>query len=326
MSRVHHFQRYATLENTVTNNTLQLISRINAYSPRAASRLLSELTGELVEIGVEISQQVRKDDSVPDGVILQRSFKILVEAKVDAPVDFRQLREHAAGFTTETLKILLLLTKVPVTRAQADDLAKLGNTSGVVVRNITYESICRALKDLFKPHEESILELADDYVAYCNDTGLFDQSRDLMRVVPCGKSVAINQAHQIYFQPSDRGYSNHSYIGIYHQKAVVAVMDVRSVFDADWRDGVLTRHLRDGELTDRYDESIIATIADARRLCGYEIETGHRFFCGSMAPTRFEKVSAGGMQGARFFNLKELLGTYGSVDDIAQQLRGRHWQ
>jgi hypothetical protein len=72
MPKIHHFQRYSSVENTVTNNTLQLLARIYANSTTQASQLLTELTGELIEIGIEINQQERAESSVPDGAIIQR--------------------------------------------------------------------------------------------------------------------------------------------------------------------------------------------------------------------------------------------------------------
>ncbi|MEQ1837827.1 MAG: hypothetical protein ABL858_05755 [Candidatus Nitrotoga sp.] len=110
MPKIHYFQRYSSVENTVTNNTLQLFARIYNYSTVQASKLLSEITREPIEIGIEINQQGRAKESVPDGAILQRSFKVLIEAKVDAGVDRDQLLRHAASFSNESQKILLLLT------------------------------------------------------------------------------------------------------------------------------------------------------------------------------------------------------------------------
>src|SRR5690625_1001713 len=43
MARVHHFQRYSSYENTVTNNTLLLIARIYASAPQKAAILINEL-------------------------------------------------------------------------------------------------------------------------------------------------------------------------------------------------------------------------------------------------------------------------------------------
>lgn len=84
MAKVHHFQRYSSIENTVTNNTLQLFTRIYAYAPQKAAEFINRLIDAdiPVEIGLEIRQQERADDSVPDGQIIQRSFKILIETKV----------------------------------------------------------------------------------------------------------------------------------------------------------------------------------------------------------------------------------------------------
>jgi len=327
MSRIHYFQRYSSVENTVTNNTLQLFGRIYEHSASAASRLLSELTGEAIFIGIEITQQNRASASVPDGNIIQRSFKIAVEAKVDAAVDFGQLKRHASSFGGESQRILLLLTKATLMAPEQMKLQKLQEDHpGVVIRSITFEDICSAVKQLFKPYEESIIELANDYVEYCNDSGLFDQSRELMRIVPCGESIEINQTHRIYFQPADRGYTNHAFVGIYNQKAVRAILAIKSVFDVDLDGANLKKTLVQGDPTDSYDEAIRAIIADANANCGYEIETGHRFFCGDMLPTLFKKTSPGGIQGARLMNIKDLIGPHGDLADTAVKLAKVTWE
>jgi len=327
MSRIHYFQRYSSVENTVTNNTLQLFGRIYEYSARTASRLLSELTGQAIDIGIEITQQNRTSASVPDGTIIQRGFKIVIEAKVDAPVDFDQLKRHASSFGKQALQILLLLTKKALTNSEEAELAKIRKKSpDVFVRSITFEDICKTIKLLFQPHEETIIQLAEDYIDYCNDTGLFDQSRELMRIVPCGKSAGINQSHGIYFQPSDRGYTSHAFIGIYNQKSVRAILEVKSVFEVELAGDNLKKELVQGEDTNAYDDSIRGIIADAKVHCDYDIEGGHRFFCGKMVPTDYKKVSPGGIQGARFVNLKEVLQSCENVEDIASKLRQETWE
>src|SRR5674476_558095 len=110
MSKIHYFQRYSSIENTVTNNTLQLLARIYDYSPVQTSKLLSDIVGVPVEIGIEIYQQERAGESIPDGTIIQRSFKVLVESKVDSGVSEDQLLRHSKTFAGEAQKILLLLT------------------------------------------------------------------------------------------------------------------------------------------------------------------------------------------------------------------------
>ena len=104
MSKIHYSKRYSTPENTITNNTLQLLARICQNSATRASKFLTditgvtEVTGEPVEIGIEISQQEKAKKSVPDGTIIQRSFRILIESKIDSEFDEKQLLRHAEGF------------------------------------------------------------------------------------------------------------------------------------------------------------------------------------------------------------------------------------
>lgn len=329
MSKIHYFQRYSSIENTVTNNTLQLVARIYNYAPAQASKLLSDIVGVPVDIGIEIYQQGRATESIPDGTIIQRSFKVLVESKVDSGVNEDQLLRHAKTFTNEAQKILLLLT---VQRLEQDAEVILTDKvqkahPGVLFKSVTYESICSAVQGLFQPYEDEMRSLVDDYVEYCNDTGLFDQSRFLMRIVPCGDSVELNKKYGIYFHPSDRRYTKHSYVGVYANKVVQCVWEIDSVLDIELEGTTLTRTLIQGRDTDEYDERIRAMIAEAKVVCDYDIVSGHRFFCGKAArETHYAKVSWGGIQGARFVNLKEAIGLFQNDQDLASKLRDKTWE
>lgn len=326
MSRIHYFQRYSSVENTVTNNTLQLLARIYAYSPTKASVLLTELTGESIEIGIEINQQERGGESVPDGSVIQRSFKVLLESKVDSHHDVDQLLRHADGFSGEHQKILLLLTKRHIGNAEQKIREEIGKTKpDIIFKNITYEEICKASVALFQEYEYEIRELTDDYEEYCNDIGLFDQSSYLMRVVPCGQSLALNRQYGIYFHPSDRGYTSHQYVGIYKDKAVQVIWEIDSVFDVQFDGLRLKKKPIQGRDTSEYDDALRGIIADAREQCGYEIASGHRFFCGRPVTTNYRKISPGGIQGARFVNLREVLGEFDGVTDVAQKLSEKEW-
>lgn len=329
MSKIHYFQRYSSVENTVTNNTLQLFARIYEYSATAASSVLSDVIGEPLEIGIEIQQQKPGVNSVPDGAIIQRSFKILIEAKVDAVPDVEQLVKHAGTFEKEAQKLLLLLTKQPLRKAEIAGIRHRVHQvcPEIVFKNITYEEICNAIKGRFKEHEATMSALVQDYIEYCNDTELFDQSKVLMRVVPCGDSIKLNTNYGIYFQRSDRGYTRHAFVGIYADKAVRSIWTIESVFDADLRnDGGLDKTLVEGVDTDEYDQRIIQIIKDAKTDCGYEISSGHRFFCGAAHDTHYRKTSFGGIQGPRFINLGEAIGKFTDASDVAAALRNVTWQ
>jgi hypothetical protein len=327
MAKVHYFQRYSTTENTVTNNTLLLLSRIADHSPTVASQLLSELTGEAISIGIETTQQRRGKGSVPDGEILQRSFKVVIEAKVDAAVDTTQLVRHVGSFTNESQKVLLLITKQPLGASDATIRTALHQIDrSVVFKSVTYETVCEEIKNLFKEHEASINAVIEDYIEYCNDMHLFNQAPNLLRIVPCGQSAAINRRYGIYFHPSDRGYTEHSYVGIYTDKSVRAILQIENVFDIQFEDGVLTKTVITGPNTDKFDAQLRGIIPAAAEECGYDISHDNRFFCGPIADTDFKKRSSRGIQGARFKNVKEIVGSFENLTELAGKLRTMTWE
>lgn len=311
------------------------MARIYQNSASRASKFLTDITGvtdvtgEPVEIGIEISQQEKAKKSVPDGTIIQRSFRILIESKIDSEFDEKQLLRHAEGFEGESQQILLLLTKQHI---DAKDKHRISKTIGnkypnVVFCNSTFETICTALRGLFAIHESDMQALSDDYIDYCSDAGMVDQSRFLMRIVPCGKSFDINREYGVYFDPSDRGYRRHDYVGIYKDKAVRVLWKIESVFDVDYEGGRLDKTLIQGCDTDKYDDKLVTVIGDAEVQCGYKIAKGHRFFCGIPIETNYIKTSFGGLYGRRFVNLKEKIGDFSDdASEVAEKLKGKHWQ
>jgi len=328
MSNIHYFQRYSTPENTITNNTLQLFSRIYDYSPTQASKLLSQITDEELEIGIEINQQEKSNTSVPDGVILQRSFKVLIETKVKRTPNLEQLLKHASNFDDEARKLLILLSKKNVSYKKEQEFSKeiAKDYPDVTFICITFEELCHIVGDLFKDYEYEIQPVIEDYIKYCNDVDLFDQSKYLLRIVPCNKSLELNEKYGIYYHPSDRGYTKHRYIGLYAMKKVHSILEIDGVFDVNIKNGSITKDFIEGNKSDKYDDKIKNIIEDARVLLGHKINTGHRFFCGSLHKTDYRKSSKWGIQGARFVNLKEEIGEFESGSNVAKKLNGMEWE
>ena len=87
LMKIHYFQRYHEKENVATANTMLLLSRVYAYSPNKFFRLLkSELLDpdcilDSFEPEMTFELQAKSEASIPDAVISQNSFKIVVETK-----------------------------------------------------------------------------------------------------------------------------------------------------------------------------------------------------------------------------------------------------
>ena len=81
--QIHYFQRYHSKENVDTSNTMLMLSRLYNYNAdKFFSMLNSLILGENKSPEITFDLQVVGDDSVPDAVISQKSFKIVVETKL----------------------------------------------------------------------------------------------------------------------------------------------------------------------------------------------------------------------------------------------------
>jgi hypothetical protein len=101
MGQIHYFQRYSQKENVVTNNTLLLFSRLYAYNPFRFDNFLNEaLQGKSsVDVGISFQQQTKSPEkSIPDGLLSQQSFKVVIETKLYSNYHLDQLRGHLGVF------------------------------------------------------------------------------------------------------------------------------------------------------------------------------------------------------------------------------------
>lgn len=326
MPGTHYFDRCDSLESAAAGCVLQVIARVHDQSTASASGLLTHLVGEPVEIGMEIAQRAAGDDAVPDGLVVQRSFKILVVAKVDSAVSLDQMLRHARSFGNEDQKILLLVTREPVGH-QAKVIAGLirGTHPAVLFRNITFGAVGDALTRQSGGADGPMADLIDSYREFCDQLGLFESSRVFLRVVPCGRGLDTVKKSGIYYQPTESSYNPRSLLGLYADRKVQAVLGVRSVFDVQLAGGDLTKKLIDGENTDRFDAGLREVIESVRVSSGSNISTGTRFFCGDVHDTDFRKSSPGDVFRVRLVELGRIVGGAGDAGEVASRLRGKEW-
>lgn len=106
---------------------------------------------ETPEITFEL--QVAGDESVPDAIISQKSFKIVVETKLHNQFQQDQLEKHLTQFGTEEIKVLLTLDPKPMKESLMDSFgivlkkynADRINEIKTLIRhvNITFEHFCQ---------------------------------------------------------------------------------------------------------------------------------------------------------------------------------------
>ena len=333
MSRIHYFQRFSQRENVDTNNTLLLLSRIQSTDPRLLRAILVELFSDLdveqsgFEVGVQFSQQTTApSSSVPDGMLFQSSFRIVVETKRSPKFRIEQLETHLSAFGNESTKVLLLLSPERV-----DIRIPKAVEEGILVVSRSFFDIISACRATCTLHNLALAELIDDYEEYCLGSNLISNEADRMMAVAVGNTLEENKALRLYYAPQDRGYQKHKYIGLYSNKAICAVGEVENIVCANLTNDVLSIVENKEFVTDEQKERIIQAIHLIPSHNYLPLLKRRFFLVKKFVETDFQKISSGGLQGKRYFSLRDELNlktdaSLPDIETIADSLQKRTWK
>jgi hypothetical protein len=336
MTAVHYFPRYSQRENFETNNTLLLLHRLYNFSRFRFEKLVLELIPDAAteadapfSLGLQIKQQVATGSSIVDGYLYQNSFKIIIETKRnvgDFYVD--QLIRHLAAFKSAGGGFLLLLSpeRLNLRAENWAGLLQAALAKNVVVIPITFQDLIAAVRNCLNDFDEEMVALLTDYEAFCSEQGLLPVDQWTLFVPPCGRSHEINILDRLYFCPASWSRRKARYLGIYFDKAVRQIGTIAKVAECE---------IRNGEVT---GESVQLTEDERRRIVhaaqlgleneGWDLTTGHQFFlCDNMTGTLFQKSTPRGIQGHRYFDLRDFIsdGVPAHLSDVAERIRGLKW-
>ena len=181
--QIHYFQRYHSKENVDTSNTMLMLSRLYNYNAdKFFSMLNSLILGEDESPEITFDLQVAGDESVPDAVISQKSFKIVVETKLYNQFDKQQLVNHLEQFGAEDIKVLLTIDPRPMKPQLFDEMnaeLKKYNSENldrlihpIKHVNLTFEQLVEAMEDIIDDRDTEIISVLDDFKKYCFDEKL----------------------------------------------------------------------------------------------------------------------------------------------------------
>lgn len=337
MSKIHYFQRYHQKENVVTNNTLLLFSRLYNYSPKKFKQFIDSLLDKEINVGVDFFQQLKGTNSIPDGFITQQSFKIVIETKLHNSFDSNQITNHLSTFRNEETQILLALSNVPMKQEQTDLLIgkvrefNESNNNNVNFISVTFRQIIEIYKQEINDFDLELKDIIDDFEDFCSLSGLLPKNTPRMLVVPCGQTLEQNKNYNVYYDPADRSHSRCTHLGIYRGKRVQAVGKIVNIIVANYNESINALQIIDqqSEPTETQKENIISIINDAKERLGWNLKTGHKFFCvDDFFETHFAKNTTGGIMGKRYFDLFEYIGVDKSVttEVIAEKLKLIDWE
>ncbi len=343
MSKIHYFQRYSQRENAVTNNTMLLMSRLYNDSPKRFEDFLNSLISDSdtnCDIGPNFSQQEGNAtrSSTPDAAITQSSLKLLIETKLHDNQDKGQLLRHLDGFAHEDCQVLLLINPSEPTpefnKAVIEAVASHNEACKTSVRycSTTFKQIISAVGEVLADHDIRMHEILDDYRDYCASENLLSNHETVMRAITSGGSFSDNMEFDIYYDDVSRGFSPHSYIGLYNKKSVRAVGKLSKVvqaqFNKETKEFESVISLSGSKPTEDELDKIKGIMHAAMKNNGWNIYKDHKFFIvEKFHPTNFPKTTKYPIQRTKFFDLSSVLNLENlpECDEVAQLLSQETW-
>ena len=339
--KIHYFQRYNERENVATANTMLLLSRLYSYSPDKFFRFLkSEFFPDSFEAEIDFSLQVKSKDSIPDAVISQEGFKIVVETKTSDWFHSDQLINHLTSFGDEKCKILITLAPEFMANDKKTDFEKelkefnKKQAYPVVHINTTFELLVNAVQDVIDDRDYEMQDVLDDFLDYCYNDNLITvhDSWKHIKIRTVNHTMDFDVSEDIYYDGIDSRRpkpDDFDYLGLYKDKSVRAIGKVCARITAVEEGGEIKYDPPEfGELTDERKEKILRAIKNSD-LHGENLRTvKHRyFFVEKFYETDFRKSTPYGLWGYRRFDLTKILGTdeLPDTEKIAEALKEKTW-
>lgn len=319
--RTHFFQRYQSKENVDTANALLLLTRVYHYDPRAFFAFVeSELIGEQVDLDVSFELQTRLTDSVPDAVIGQPSFKIVVETKIGSDFHRKQIDGHLKAFGSEETRLLLTLD----TRAlSSEDTAMVqeavenannlriptGSSTPIAHVHLRFQDLIEKLEPYIDERDSSMVAMFEDYKQYCLDSNLIENTHQFMRAINVGTTYEECRKFNLYYHETARALRGQAYLGLYKLKEIHAVgRIVKTLVVTINEQGKLVYHTEDLASADE-EARIYGAIDAAKRARGWDGWHGapYAFYLvDEFVDTSFVKTTPYGVQRTKMFNVYEM--------------------
>lgn len=335
--KIHYFQRYHGAENVATNNALLLISRLYNYSPDLFHRFMAKLVEEKYtdfDTEVNFELQLKGQGSIPDGHIQQKGYNIIIETKRVKKFIISQIQSHLSEFKNEDYQIMLTLSPYEMDFKQVDAIKNLVDKENlkrkINIKHIhtTFQKIISHIDELVDDYRDyEIRDILEDYRECCSLDNLLPNSDRLMRAVTAGETYDDNIELNLYYDPADRGYTEHTYIGLYKNKAIRAVGKIAAIVEADLINGKLIIK-NSTNITAKQEEDILEAIKRGSNH-GYNIEIDHKFFLvDKFYDTNYEKTSKQSLRGKKFFDIGELFPKENitGAKMLASRLNDMTWQ
>lgn len=322
------FSGYGQKENRTTNYCLLMLKLIYEENPKYLSEVVSGIVGEEIgsKVGVDFLQQTRKGKSVPDGIIMQRSFMVYIETKLGSGFSKKQLMNHLEALHEENMeqKVLLALGNFESDQEREFESIQQDIKSiyqdRLIFRAISFQEFIEALniEGLIKNTKDAI----SDFQLYLDEQNLLPKWQTRLDVINCVGIPEDVLEGNVYMCPAESGAYSHKrskYFGMYRNKKVEKIALIEAVVDVvDQGSAELKWKNTQGSNKEFLDKAI-EKVSTLRK--EYPIRV---FLLGELFHTSFIKDTSGGLQGSKvYFDIADLKAS--DEEELAELLNGMVW-
>jgi len=228
------FSDYHTKENSLTNHCGLILKLLYEENPNSFEEAISTLTSADFIINPTFEQQVRKETSIPDLVIEQKSFSIFFETKRTDWFYTDQIKRHLEGFRKKVdYNILFLLSNFEIDSPEEkyqDQIEYAAKEHGILLVPISFEYFVETLEKV----ESSIVfkNFLVEFRAYLDRNNYFPSWKYLLEVVNCASTIHEVHDHDVFMCPNSGGVYSHrraKYFGGYKWKNVKFIHEIKAV-------------------------------------------------------------------------------------------------
>jgi len=334
--RISQFQRYSQKENTVTNNILLMLSRLNDINVDYYKSIIERLNeGRLQQSYCPqpiFIQQIGTENGVIDGYIEVKPSKIVIETKINSKEFIKKLIKYGETFNKNSHNQLWHLSSKKFDEQEVkeiiENLKEAYPDLDIEFCNLSFNDLIENLKGIHEEHSHDmeLRLLLEDFKDYCSESNLVTNEEYKLLLVPTGFSYNWNREHRIYYCPVKWHSQRFKYFGLYKEKSVRTISEIETTIIADYN----------AERNELIIHSEGHTFEQKERLRNGlselgENHTGLKYYIlpkNKTYDTHFRKESHGGIQGFRYKDLRDYIdfNEHGDLESIAKALKKATWK
>lgn len=239
------FPTYSSKENRATNYTMMIFKMLYQHDVDLFRELFISLTNEEIgnRLGVNIRQQVKKNSSIPDGLISQNSFAGYIETKIGENFDCEQINRHIKSLKDNkaSIKFLILLGNLEKDKYEINEICSNYEDSKEIIFFIqSFENVLNSLNEIISENQFDIpINLRNaikEYEIFLDIEGLLPSWKKIIDVVNCSGSFDEVKYHNIYVCPNSGGSYSHrraKYFGAYSDKKIKIISEIEAIIEFD---------------------------------------------------------------------------------------------